>query len=70
MQQSLEAMTTALRVLTALTSKRHPNPTDVETLREYVPLLRDQPPDQLACEVIKQAIKHRAAVRSAHAGTD
>jgi hypothetical protein len=69
MQQSLEAMTTALRVLTALTDKRYPDPADVETLRGYVPQLRDEPPDELACEVIEQALKHRAVARSAQTGT-
>jgi hypothetical protein len=70
MQESLEAMTTALRVLTALTNKRYPDPADVETLRGYVPLLRDEPPDELACEVIKQAINHRTVARSAQTGLE
>jgi Tfp pilus assembly protein PilN len=70
MQQSLEAMTTALRVLTALTSKRHPDSADIETLREYVPLLRDEPADKLACEVIEQALRHRAIARSAQTGAE
>ena len=32
MQYSLEAMELALRVLAALTQKRHPNPADVDRL--------------------------------------
>ena len=68
MQQSLEAMRLALRVLAALTEKRDPDPQDVAELRKLLP---DAPQefgmDELACDVIQRAIKHRAAVRAATA---
>jgi hypothetical protein len=64
MQQSLAAMNVALRVLTALTEKRHPDPADVEELRRLAPLHADCPLDELACDVIQEAIRRRAEVRA------
>jgi hypothetical protein len=57
-------MELALRVLAALTQKRHPNPADVDRLRTVAETgARELPPDELACEVIQQALKHRAEAR-------
>ncbi len=53
---------TALRVLTAVTAKRDPDPADLEALRRYAPLLADAAPDDLARDVIR-AMKRRSAVR-------
>ena len=63
MQQSLEAMQLALRVLTAVTEKRYPDPEDVAQLRQLAPDAAAQTPDELACHVIQSALKQRAAVR-------
>lgn len=65
MQYSLAAMELALRVLTALTEKRHPDPEDASRLRALAAGAgaRELPLDELACEVIQQALKHRAEVR-------
>ena len=53
MQQSFDAMTTALRVLRAVTEKQLPDPADVAALRS---LGGSQPQDidfdELACEAI------------------
>jgi hypothetical protein len=61
-------MNTALRVLKAITEKREPDSTDVDELRHLAPLPADTPIDELACEVIQQALKRRAAARSAKGG--
>jgi hypothetical protein len=50
------AMKTALRVLTAYTEKRQPDPEDVAALRHYAPHLANLPMDELACELIKTGI--------------
>lgn len=68
MQQSLEAMQLALRVLTAVTEKRHPDPEDVAKLRQLAPHAAAKTPDELACEVIQNALRHRAGIRD-KAGT-
>jgi hypothetical protein len=57
-------MQTALRVLTALTEKRKPDPADLEMLGAYAPLLASIDPDELACEVLQQALKRRAQTRA------
>jgi hypothetical protein len=64
MQQSFDAMTTALRVLTAITERRQPDQGDVHVLyglagpqREGIGL------DELACEVIQRALNRRSAAR-------
>jgi hypothetical protein len=36
MQQSLEVLTTALRVLTALSEKRQPDPADLQELEAFI----------------------------------
>jgi hypothetical protein len=63
MQESLEAMKVALRVLSALTEKRPPDPADIEELRRYAPLANGSL-DELACDVIQEAVKHREHARS------
>ena len=66
MQKSLDAMQLALRVLTALTDNQHPDADEVAALRELSgPKLQGMPLDELACEVIQKALKHRAAARAA-----
>jgi hypothetical protein len=65
---SLLDMQLALRVLTSLTDKRHPEPADVESLQSKVPNSESMPLDELACAVIEAALKHRAEVRNARKG--
>ena len=66
MQQSLEAMETALSVLASINAKHHPDPADVDALRAYA---GRQPHgmglDEFACEVIQKALKRRADARAA-----
>lgn len=66
--QNLAAMKTALRVLTAIVERQNPNAVDVEELRQYSPSHPNAPPDELACEVIQEALKKRAAARHKSAG--
>jgi hypothetical protein len=62
-------MELALRVLAALTQKRHPNPADVHRLRTIAETgARELPLDELACEVIQRALKHRAEARKKATG--
>ncbi len=57
-------MTVAVRVLHALNMKDAPRREDVEELRRLDPLLADTAElDELACEVIRRALKRRAEVR-------
>jgi hypothetical protein len=56
-------MKAALRVLSAITEKCNPDPSDVEELRRWAPLLADIPPDALAYDVIMQVMKQRADFR-------
>jgi hypothetical protein len=65
MQQSLSAMKTALRVLTAITERQVPAREDVEELRQAVPNGSSLPNDELACEAIQIALRRRAEVRRA-----
>jgi hypothetical protein len=64
-QNSLEQMKVALRVLTAIRERVHPDPADVEILRKSIgnPELAQKPPDELACDVIQMALKIRAERR-------
>ena len=69
MQAGLDAMKTALRVLTALTEKRQPDPADINLLRSYAgPQTEDVALDEFACSIIQQALERRADIRSASAG--
>jgi hypothetical protein len=63
MQNSLEAMEAALRVLTALTANKPANEGDMTELRKYAPDAPSLPQDELACEVIQRAIRFRAIGR-------
>ena len=65
MQDPIEAMKTALRVLTALTERSKPDERDLQAMRECEPDLADLPPDELACEVIQHALRQRANMRAA-----
>ena len=66
MQAGLDAMKTALRVLTALTEKREPDPADVTSLRNYAgPQPENVALDEFACTIIQQALKRRAEIRHA-----
>jgi hypothetical protein len=64
MQESLEVMKTALRVLTALTEKRQPRPVDLDMLREYG---GPQPDgislDEYVCGIVRKAINRFAEAR-------
>ena len=64
MEQSLDAMKVALRVLTSLTEKRPPAHSDLDSLHRFAPALVHLPADELACEVIQQALRRRAAMRA------
>jgi hypothetical protein len=71
MQQSLSTMQTALRVLTAITEGRQPDPVDVAALHSYAgPQPAGTDLDEFACEVIQKAIKRRAEVRGTGRGLD
>jgi len=63
MQDSVTAMRIALRVLTAIADRKAPNNADVEELRKMAPQTGDAPLDDLACDVIQQALKRRADAR-------
>jgi hypothetical protein len=55
-------MATALRVLKAVTEKRHPDPADIAALRDLAGAQpQDIDVDELACEAIQKALKRRAA---------
>jgi len=58
----MEAMKTALRVLTAIVERREPASHDVEDLVRYRGTGSGLPPDELACEVIQRATKVRVRV--------
>jgi hypothetical protein len=64
MKLMLEEMIVAMRVLTAINDKRHPNPEDVAELRRLAPLSAERPADELACDAIMEAIKRRVALRA------
>jgi hypothetical protein len=66
MQESLEAIETALRVLTALTEKRQPSQGDLDMLRQYGgPKPDGIGLDEYVCSIIQKAINRRADVRGA-----
>jgi len=69
MKISAEQMTLAIRVLNALTDRHDPDPVDVLKLKSINPSLTDMPLDELACEVIQQALKRRAEVRNRERAT-
>jgi hypothetical protein len=65
MQESLDAMRLAMRVLTAVSERQQPAPADVEALRALAPSVANLPPDEIACEVIQQSLKRREVFRAA-----
>jgi hypothetical protein len=69
MEQSTAALAVALRVLTAVNQKRHPDESDVTELRRLAPLFANEPLDVLACEVIQQALKRRSETDRARGGS-
>jgi len=58
-----DALDTALRVLSALNVKADPNPVDVTKLRSLCPSLSGAALDELACDVIQQALRSRRQTR-------
>ena len=57
MQESLEVMKTALRVLTALTEKRQPRAVDLDMLRQYGgPHPVGISLDEYVCSIVRRAI--------------
>jgi hypothetical protein len=65
MQRSIDALKVALRVLTAISEHHEPDLADVDRLRAYAPLLSDASLDELACDVIQQALRRRNEARKA-----
>jgi hypothetical protein len=69
MQQSLEAMEAALRVLTAINEKQNPDVDDVHALRTYAgPQPDSMSLEDFARDVIQKALKQWAEVRDAGSG--
>ena len=64
MKPGTAAMQTALRVLGAIADHRRPDPADLDELRQLAPLLANAEVDELACDVIQQAVKRRTEVRA------
>ena len=60
MNENVQAMRIALRVLTAINEGHVASEVDIKELRVFAPLLADGPADELACDVIQQAMKRRA----------
>ena len=61
MQETLEAMETALRVLAALNERGKPDPADVEALLGFTGLQREvRELDELAREVIQTVMRDMA----------
>ena len=63
MENSLSAMETALRVLSALTHRKNLDPNDEDELRRLAGNTQTGNLDELACEVIQRAIHARAKAR-------
>jgi hypothetical protein len=66
MQQPID-METALRVLKAILEKRDPAPADVDELRRRAPQSFNAPLDELARDVVQQAVNRCRASRAATA---
>jgi hypothetical protein len=66
MRAGIDAIKTATRVLAALTAKQEPD-SDIQALREYDGSTNGRDFDELACDVIQKALRHRAAMRVAGA---
>jgi hypothetical protein len=59
MQEELEALKVALRVLSAFIEHRAPEEADVQALLSHASLSNRRPPDELACEVIQRVLSAR-----------
>jgi len=59
----VDAIRTATRVLSVIAEGHSPQISDIELLRKFAPLLADGPADELACDVIQQAMRRRAQLR-------
>ena len=70
MQEAMKVLKTALRVLTAITEERPPDPFDVYELLGYAPLLRELSLDELACAVIRHATRALRKERRRPVGTE
>ena len=57
-------METALRVLTAINERHEPALADAEELRRLAPGLTEEPLDEMACDVIRQALTQRAHLQA------
>ena len=68
MDPNFDAMMIAVRVLMALGEKVPPDSGDLDSLRGFAPSEAHLPSDELACEVIQQAIKRHTAGRTAGNG--
>lgn len=65
MQDSLRAMKTALRVLSAMTEKQYPTEADVQELEQYAgPRPPGQGIDEYACDVIRWALKEHPSAEN------
>lgn len=53
----------ALRILSAINKRQHPEEKDIALLRAYCPDSRDLAPDEMACLVIQQSIQARQKAR-------
>ena len=62
-QDSLNAMQTTLRVLSALIGRRSPYDSDIAELRKHADGAEDEPLDELACHVIQREMESRDADR-------
>ena len=67
MRVGIDAIKTATRVLAALTAKQEPDPADIQALLDYDQPTNGRDFDELACDVIQKALRHRAAMRAAGA---
>jgi hypothetical protein len=68
MAQPADTLDLALRVLRAVTERRYPDPDDIAALQRLAPYAGPMPVDELACELIEQALRHRAKPLAAGAG--
>ena len=68
MDRAAETLEVAVRVLMAITSRRNPEPDDVAALHRLAPCAGPMPLDELACELIQEALQHRKTRRAMGAG--
>ena len=69
MDQNLDAMKLALRVLNAINEKQYPDRQDVAELRRLAPEEALNDTNELAREVIQRALERRAECRAKDTGT-